>query len=345
VKASLIPPLAVFALVVVVAQAVRVAGRSARVRAFLVDGLWLGVPAALFGAYWYVKDLLVFGDPLWPYDLGPFRGVGSIDSVFRTPADIQGFGVVSWILRSWVGDFGLRSYAYDTRVGGYGVVWLPIVLLAIAGGVLLIRRGRSLPIVGLALPSLLTPLLLPIASGGARYTPFILIVALAFAAVALTHLRPRPAMLIGVALMMATLFSLFVATRVSNQRVLPATSRTSLGQLVRLVLADGPTRASVGLWSDCAGASAIPSGASVGIDGFNLPHLVVGHNLDRHLTLNVASTDDPRILHAEADSVGASYLVLGTPSSQAAARADPTAFRVIGPLCRGVDLVAVVPAP
>jgi hypothetical protein len=341
-KASLIVPLAIFGLVVIGAAALRAGSRPMQVRAAALDTVWFGLPAAVLGGYWYIKNLVVFGDPLWPYDLGPFRGIGSITSVFRTPPELQGFGIAPWILRTWTGDLWAHSYAFDARTAGYGVIWLPILGLAIAGAVLLARRGQWVPIVGLAIPSLLTLLLIPVASGGPRYTPFVLIVGLALATVALSHLRPRPATVVGLGLTTAALFSLFIATRAPNERIVPGSARTSLGQLARLLVADDATRLNVGLWAECAGFGAIPHGATFATDGSRLPHLAIGHELDRHLALNVRPTTDPSVLRDEAAAVGATYLALLTAESQAAAAADASAFRVIGPVCRGVELVEVV---
>lgn len=349
-KTSTLLPLGAFGLALVVAAFAargdpRTPGQG-RLLAAVRTAVLVGIPAAVLGGYWYVKDFLVFGNPVWPFTIGPFNGVGPIGSlIVQTPPQLAGMSPWRQVAASWLGDFRAASYTYDTRIGGYGLAWPVVVALGVVGVALLARSRRFLPIGAIVLPAATTLAVMPM-PWWPRLTLFVPVIAMALAALALTRLPRRAGLVLGAVVVLASLVSLGIATRRANATAGPSSaSRPSISGLVRLVATGAGDRAELGLWADCRGFEAIPRGATVATDRFNLVHLVVGHDLDRILAPNVEPTADPAVLRAEAAAAGAAYLVLQQDASKAAVLADPTTFEDLGPVCRSVELVRVRSGP
>ena len=337
-KASMLVPLAAFAVVLVAAALLGRGPAVDRIRKALQTAVLVGVPALLGGGYWYIRDIVLFGNPVWPFTIGPFRGVGTVDQLIgQHPAELAGMSQLRQVLTSWLRDFHLTSYAYDTRIGGYGIGWLAVLGIGLIGFLLLIRARRYLPVIGMAIPAAVIVAILP-EQWWARYTFFLPIIALAMAAVALSRMPPRAALVLGAVVIAASLVSLGVVSRRSNLAASATGSRPSIGQLLRLVATGPGNRAQFGLWAECAGFSTIPPGAMVSTDSFNLLHLVIGHDLDRTLGANIGQTADSATLLTEASAANANYLVLVDSTSIEAAQSDPAAFVDLGPVCRGTRL-------
>ena len=326
-------------------------GRAVRDRRARLPGggVWfrevalLGLPAVLLGGYWYAKNFIVFGNPMWPFTIGPFRGVGTFSQlIVQTPTALQGLDPLRQIAASWLGDFGATQYSFDTRIGGFGLVWLLVVALAAAGIVLLVRSRRIGPILGVFLPAVVTLLVMPM-GWWPRLTLFIVVAALTLAAVSLTRLDRRVGLAVGMVIALLATASLGVATYTANvQGLASGSGPVHILQLTRLVRADAATRADLGLWRTCRAFSTLPTGAAVATDGFNLLHLVVGPDLAHVLTAPIKPTSNPAELLREARSVGATHLaILSSGASGAAVRADPAAFELLGDVCRGVEIVAL----
>lgn len=325
-------------------------GAAAAVSGVVRDAVLVGLPAAALGGYWYLKNLLAFGNPFWPYSVGPFAGIWPLAPIgSNLPDELLGAGQVEAVIRSWTADPWLSDYLYDVRLGGFGVGWVPLLVLAIAGLVVLVRARNAAPLVAIVVPVVTMVFAMPQGSW-ARYTLFVPVAVLALAAVALSRLRRRSA--VALLLVAATVWSLAVASWRSNLITSPdGRSRSSLTQLVGLVGRDAGTRSRLGQWGACSALEAIPKGARValeafptpGLRAFIFPHLVVGHDLDRVLTDPVEPTTDPVRLRADVGAIDAGWLVLdGAGPTMAAARGDPSTFRVVGPVCRGAELVEVL---
>lgn len=345
-KASLIIPLAVFAIVVIVAvirQSMSSEGRAAfDVRWALAVVVALGGLTILFGGWWYVRDLVVFGDPLWPFTIGPFQGIARMeDLIVQTPHPLVGHGRLAQIALAWVGDLSATRYAYDTRIGGFGVLWLPAVAVAVVGTVRFAIRRRWVVLAGLIAPVTATLLIMPM-PWWARLTLFALALGLAVAGATLSQLggRWRSTAMLGAAA--AALFSLVIVTRVVNTGASVTASRPGGLELVKLVLADDATRQRLGLWAECEGFAVMRDGTRFASDGFNLPHLAIGPNLERTLVPDVGRTSDPAELRTEVSANGADYIALISASTIAAARSDPDHFMALGPVCRGAELFEVL---
>jgi hypothetical protein len=303
--------------------------------------LALAVPALVLGGSWYVKNILVFGNPLWPFTVGPFHGLGSFEAVgLRPPPELAGLSPIHQIAMSWVGDFRYRSYPYDVRIGGFGLAWLPLLALALLAAIWLIRRRALLVMCAVALPVLVTFAIMPM-PWWPRYTLFLVVLVAALAALALTIAPPRLGSVAGLAIALLALGSLFIAHRTANFQIREGgPSRPGVVALVKLVAADQDRRSDIWLWHDCRSLDALPAGARVRTDGFQLPHLIVGHALDRQLLEPFAPGTDPRAGIAW-DGIAATHLVLTDERDITAATAAPGSFVELGPACRGAVMFAV----
>jgi 4-amino-4-deoxy-L-arabinose transferase-like glycosyltransferase len=243
-----------------------------------------GLPILLVGASWYLKNLLVHGNPVYPIAVGPFPGPISVASQSWAPAALEGFSRFEQIARSWVADWGIQRYAYEAQPGGFGRAWLAIIPLATIGLVLLVRRQNIVALLAIVTPVVVGLLIAP-NQWQARYTLAVPALGLVFASVALTRMRPRMAMVVGLVLVGLAAVSLTFANVRPNVSLQPEAPGGSVKGYVSLLLDGDPARRSnIGLRADCAGFDVIPPGDRVAPGGFNLLHAVAGPDLQRILT-------------------------------------------------------------
>ena len=302
------------------------------------------VPILLLGGSWYIKNLVVHANPLYPFAVGPFEGPNPLDILVWAPPELEGLGSMDQMLRSWAADWGLDRYVYNVRPGGLGRAWLAIVPIALAGMVVLLRQRRSFAVFGLvALPTLVTLLTAP-NPWYARYTLFLPALALPFAAVAIDRLRPRLATLAGLGLVgLAAISLVFVNIRpnIDIRAGIPGSGRPPTPrQYLGFVLDPSEARRSqVGLRASCEGFGIIPAGERVVPGGFNLLHAAVGPNLDRILTDPIGGADDQAALVAAMRERGANWLVTGLANELArVAESAPETFVAHGEICQGARL-------
>ncbi len=308
-----------------------------------IDLAIMAIPVLLLGGLWYVKNMVVFGNPLWPFQVGPFDGIWPLAPIGSyIPIELEGYGQLEAIVRSWTADMWLVDYKYDVRFGGFGTAWVPLLIAAGGGLGLLIRDRYLAPIVVIVVPVVLT-LAMP-AAWWPRYTFYLAPIVLALTAITMTRSRPRLAAMFGFALVILVAWSLVVASARANFNMRPSGDRRPATQgLIGLITQPGGEHRRLGYWGDCAGFRTIPSGARVATDDFVFQHLIVGHEIDRILAPQVSRTTDPDILRAQVAERNVGWLVLYSdgPAIQAA-RSDPTRFRVVGPVCLGAELVEVI---
>src|SRR5262249_32987182 len=148
-KASLLVPTATIWLAIVIGRLVRLprgpVGREGPLRfdlrAAARAGVLSAIPAVAFGGFWYLKNIVVFGNPVWPFRLGPLPRVADLSTITQTPRGLVGLPEIVAILRSWIAEVGVTSYPYDPRVGGMGLAWSVLLVLAAIG---LFRADRPL---------------------------------------------------------------------------------------------------------------------------------------------------------------------------------------------------------
>jgi hypothetical protein len=327
------------------------------------DVLAVSLPAAAFGSYWYLRNLLSYGNPFWPFSVGPFAGVGTFgEYLVGSALEFGGAAPVELLVTSWTADFGISRYTFDQRLGGYGLQWLLVLGLAtVAVALLVVRARRSgrrrlMELAGalaIVVPVAITLAVTPM-SWWARLTLFAVVGALALAAVALSKLPRGIAVILAIVLAAGATWSAGIATATNNLPTDASYRIVSFDRLARLALRGPAARDNLAFWEQCDAFDRIPPGSRVTFDqadlrrvteggrprlvgyGFNLLHLIVGHNLERRLAPPVQPTDDPAELLARARAVGATHIVLVVDQpSAAAARRDPAAFESLGIACDG----------
>lgn len=121
--------------------------RTGGSRPFALLGALL-VPTVALGSYWYLRNAIVYHDPLYPATLSfagttLFHGAPGVDNLIDSPPGTPLPFPLS-IARSWAHDLapfltGERFYRYDQRSGGLGPTWVYVVLPLIA---VALWRGR-----------------------------------------------------------------------------------------------------------------------------------------------------------------------------------------------------------
>lgn len=304
----------------------------------------LVVPLLILGASWYLKNIVVYGNPVYPFAFGPFHGPTTLTDFAMNIPKLSGRSLVSQLATSWTSDWNLTRYAYNVRPGGLGRAW-PVILFIAAGGFLLLVRRRQLDGVALViLPATITLLVMPM-PWYARYTLFLVAIALPLVALALSTIRPSLATIAGLGLVGLAAISLTFANIRPNIDLRPAVATVGVRDYLALVFdADASHRANVDLRAACAGFSVIPPGARVVPGGFNLLHAVAGPNFDRILTDPVGSPAGPEALASAMRAQGAEWLATGAGGQldQLAASA-PDLFLAHGDMCRSGRLWQLAP--
>ena len=338
-KASLIPAAALIGIAVLVVVVRERWSGPARSVVFAVVAI--SVPV-LVGAGWYIKNLIVFGNPLWPITVGSLPGLGpAAQLIAKPPPEIAGMAPLAQIAKSWTNDFFLLTYLEDVRIGGFGVAWLPLLALGVIGAVVHVRKRGWLVLALLGVPTAATLVLMP-GPWWPRYTLFLAVLAAGFAALALSR-GPRTVRVIGVPLLAAlALWSVVMANRTGNYQLhAGGPYRPSLGAVVKLLRSNAVVRRHISHWEECQAFESLPVGARVRTDGFQFPHLIIGSHLERALLIPFFGPAISPEAAISFDGEVATHLVISDPVHIAAARADQSRFTPLGSACRGAEMFAV----
>jgi hypothetical protein len=334
--------------------------RSSPVAALLL----LSVPVILLGLSWYIKNLLVHGNPMYPIGFGPFPGAMTLAEFGFTPKPLARQGEIQQVLFSWIWDWRLTRYPFNVRPGGFGLVWIPAMVLAAVGAVALLRRRSFAPFLLIVAPAVVATFTSP-GAWYARYTLFLPLIAWPFAGVALEWIASgfaawrgreaapesaaqrtawgRVATVATIGLVALATVSLAIATVRPNltTRYTDVNDKrhsfSTRGYLEILLEASDERRSRLGLLGDCAGLRVIPVGARVTPAGnkAKLLHAVVGPNLDRILTPPILSAADAADLAAQMRALGSEWLVAGAGHALGRiAATDPALFVNVGTFCR-----------
>ncbi len=103
------------------------------------------IPALLMGGYWYIKNWIIYGNPVYPMEIsflnntifkGLYKGI-----IEPAPEIINKLHPVIRPLYVWIEN--VEYYLYDSRLGGLGPIWFIIFLpsIAFSFGYALIRRN------------------------------------------------------------------------------------------------------------------------------------------------------------------------------------------------------------
>jgi hypothetical protein len=176
-------------------------------------GACFGLPALTLGAWWYVRNAVLWGNPFYPVALAGLPG--NPDVVALLGVDPRQVGTTNqfWaVLVSWADDLQWRPYYYGSPTGGLGAFWIlvlaPLVPVAI---VLLARSHRALYAWGFLASGVLLLLAYP-GQHHARYTLYLLGIGGVALAVVLDRLPPWPRQGLLALTVAAALFSAAAAS-------------------------------------------------------------------------------------------------------------------------------------
>ncbi len=128
---------------------------------------WWFVPALLGGGYWYLRNLIVAGNPLpQATGIGPI----SLPHPERLQEGRPNFNIVHYATDTGV----WRSYFEPGLHQAFGALWPLVILAAVAGGLLALLRGRDAVLRwmgGVALFGLIAYLFTPLSAAGAAGAP------------------------------------------------------------------------------------------------------------------------------------------------------------------------------
>jgi hypothetical protein len=128
---------------------------------------WWFIPAMLGGAYWYIRNLIVAGNPLpQATSIGPI----SLPHPERLQEGRPDFSIVHYATDTGV----WRDYFEPGLHQAFGALWPLVIAAAVVGGILALLRGRDTIVRwagGVALLGLLAYVFTPLSAAGADGAP------------------------------------------------------------------------------------------------------------------------------------------------------------------------------
>jgi hypothetical protein len=320
------------AAVVVVAGLIWGSGDPKLVRRWLVALL---VPVLLLGSFWYVRNLVTYGNPTHPYDFGAgplvlVHGVLPADALPEAAAlGFEGAGRPERVVRSWFSEPG--PVAYDERLGGLGLVWPWVMVPCLAVAAVRLGRDRRRPAAVFALGVLL-PLAIQPFPWWARFALPAAGVGAVAVVVVLEQVRRQWVMK---ALAASVVGAVVVSTWTAHRTLTFDGAPIPISRVLEVAAGPAEERRLGDLgWEQHRPLQDVPGGATVAVlDGQPvLVHAVVGDELERQVvTFGGIAEVDGGELAAAMDRLGADHLYVpeGTVEDVSAAGA-PERFEQVG---------------
>ncbi|MFD5513853.1 hypothetical protein ACFWIB_39960 [Streptomyces sp. NPDC127051] len=120
-------------------------------RISLTSVMLMIIPAGCLGGYWYVRTWLTYGNPFYPISILGFEGWGPVEEVLgvsetkNMPLHLRNLplGWVGQTARSWWDDLAQRAFDYAPTTGGFGIIWIPLILPFAAYSFIALRRRKK----------------------------------------------------------------------------------------------------------------------------------------------------------------------------------------------------------
>lgn len=186
-----------------------------RLKKYFIPMLLLVSPM-IFGLYWYIKNLVLYGSPIYPFG---FKAAGQ--TIFKGTDYTQFFSAIgnsmpdNMLLRLWYTwsergpDPTQFLYDHSSNYYGLGVIWFIVLLPAIPVSIYIAIRKRQYYFLGI-LSLLLTLLLIYPTNFSARYTVFVICAGVIAFGLLLDNLKPvtiKTVKMVTVVLAILTVFT------------------------------------------------------------------------------------------------------------------------------------------
>ncbi|MBI4843041.1 MAG: hypothetical protein HY809_01785 [Nitrospirae bacterium] len=125
----------IISLAIAVQEAVKMRGKERLLKKSLaLYGIYFYLPMLLLGSYWYIKNAVLYGNPVYPMEITVFnrtllKGLykGMIDPA---PSLIENSSSVISLFYVWMER--VEYYLYDSRLSGFGPLWFILFLPSLA---------------------------------------------------------------------------------------------------------------------------------------------------------------------------------------------------------------------
>lgn len=125
--------------------------------------LYFLIPVFLLGGYWYIKNWVIYGNPVYPMEISIFNMTifkGLFKGLIEPPPEI--IKSLSWFTRPlYVWSENISHYLYDSRLGGLGPIWFILFLPSIVFSVVYAIIRKRFSLLGVSMIIIITFLLYP----------------------------------------------------------------------------------------------------------------------------------------------------------------------------------------
>ncbi len=121
------------------------------------------IPVLLLGGYWYIKNWVIYGNPVYPMEISIFDMTilkGLFKGLIEPAPEI--IKRLSWFTRPlYVWSENISHYLYDSRFGGLGPIWFILFLPSIVFSVVYAIIRKRFNLLGVTMIIIITFLLYP----------------------------------------------------------------------------------------------------------------------------------------------------------------------------------------